>query len=133
VKAAALQIRRWGVLFLLAMELLLLPSCALWRNWVEGRQALRELAWVETARPEQDLMSAVLRNDFRLLAVHGRDEIPGIGKEEAGFVERYGVRHLAGTSAVPHGFRHRRLDGAARKYAARYNKLLLLYLKRGSV
>jgi hypothetical protein len=131
VKPAGFKFRRWIVLLLLAAVPLLLPSCALWRNWIEGRQGVRQLAWVETARPEQDLLSAVLVNDFRLIGVHGDDEIPGVANGETELVAKYGVRHLAGTSGAPHGHAHRRLDRAARKYAARYNKLLLLYLKRG--
>jgi hypothetical protein len=110
------------------------PSCTIWHHWIDARHAVKKLAWLETAHAEQDLAAAVLTDDLRFVGVYReKPEVPGVEGENEALPATNGVRYLEGTSVVTHGEKQKKLNRAAQKYAARYNKLLLVYLKRGKI
>lgn len=125
-------VRRLSIIALLCAFALAQSSCAMWDRWWAARRAVQQLAWVETASPEQDVVAASFRQDTRFFAVRGSDdEIPGVSPEDEPLARGHGLRHIEGTGKAL-GSEHERLNKRARKYAAKYNKIMLAYVKKGA-
>ncbi len=85
---------------------------------------LRALAHAD---PQRDLAAALARGDTRFIGIYGFSrEVPGAGSPSAPLVLRHGVRYVRDSSDTGEP----RLNRLARRYAERYNRLLLEHLHR---
>ena len=79
---------------------------------------------VDTA--ELDARAAIAHSDRRLLAVKGITvEVPGVDASVATLREQYGLRILEGTSDAIKGPQDRLINGNARNYAKKYNRIIV--------
>ena len=75
---------------------------------------------------ESDAKDAVARGDHRLLAVYGMTlEVPGLSENASKLRGRYGLRILGGTTDALHGEQDRQNNLNARRYATRYNLVVV--------
>ena len=81
------------------------------------------LAWVTTAKVEDDIARAIARGDLRLLTFPGRGvDIPGIAAAEQEKAERLcGLRYLEGTGDVIRSEAEIELRRLVRIYTEKYN------------
>lgn len=91
------------------------------------QQVLDGLAWLKTANPEQDARVAIERGDLRLLRTAGRSaSIPGLPSDQASELRRKcGIAVVPGTGDVVYGDEHLALLRKARRYAERYNQIMI--------
>ena len=95
----------------------------------EEKQALRELGWLNGAKPEQDVEAAIRRGDYRFISwEESLQEVPGLGRACA--IPPQGIQSMSGTLSQPHLYEHRKLAAIARVYAEEYNLLLSTWLQR---
>jgi len=75
---------------------------------------------------ESDARAAIARGDRRLLAVYGLTlEVPGLSENASKLRSRYGLRILGGTSDALRGEQDRQNNLNARRYATRYNLVVV--------
>lgn len=93
----------------------------------EERKSVASLAWLKQANVEQDVESALAKNDHRLLVMAGRPpSLPGVPPELASKAKTVcDVRYLEGSTDVIQGDIHLKLIQAAYDYAAAYNQELI--------
>ena len=97
-----------------------------------GSNAEQRLRWLDRADPERDLAAALARGDRRFVGTYGYTAtVPGAGSPYDPLPKRYGVRFLRGTSDAMTSQEDERLNDLARRYAKKYNQLLLQHLRRG--
>lgn len=96
---------------------------------VATEEELAELRQIEKTDPEVDAMNAVRQGDWRLLSVLGFSESIPVAKEadlhDSAIIAKHGRRAIKGTTDYPKGDEHARLQPIARKYAERYNAVIL--------
>ena len=93
----------------------------------EEQKSIASLAWLQQADVEQDIQTALAKNDNRLLVMAGRSaSLPGVPEElSARAKTACGVRYLEGSTDQVQGNTHRQLLQVAYDYAKTYNQALL--------
>jgi hypothetical protein len=87
---------------------------------------IEQVAKLNVDAAETDARAAIARGDVRLLAVYGITvEVPGVDTNVATLRQQYGLRMLEGTSDAIKGPQDLRLNENARKYAKKYNRIII--------
>jgi hypothetical protein len=93
----------------------------------DHRTDIAQMRWLWRADAQRDVSAALARGDKRFIGVYGiAAEAPGV--TDSRLLRRFGVRFIEGTSDVRPTPESRQLNSLARKYALRYNGLLLQHL-----
>lgn len=96
----------------------------------ERRPSARELA---TANPDEDFAKAKRAGSIYFLAMRGfTTDVPGVAPEHEYLIRRVGTRVIEGTSDVVGGESGREIRQKSRRYAVRYNQLVVDYLLQRS-
>ena len=90
------------------------------------------LSEMAAANPEKDLWKAINRHDLRFVGIYGFSlDVPGLmGAKVNPLVRLKGVNAVEGTSDAIQSTRQERLQSRAERYALRYNRSLLGFIKR---
>lgn len=95
----------------------------------EEQQALRELGWLNSAKPEQDVSAAIRRGDYRFITwSDSQEKVPGL--EQACAIPPHAINNMPGSIAVAHQYEHRKLAAIAQVYAEEYNLQMSTWLQR---
>lgn len=95
----------------------------------EEQQALRELGWLNSARPDQDVSAAIRRGDYRFITwSDSPHQVPGL--EQACAIPPHAINNMSSTTAVAHQYEHRKLAAIAQVYAEEYNLQMSTWLQR---
>jgi len=93
---------------------------------IDDTMNVEQVANLKVDAAETDARAAIARGDQRLLAVYGITvEVPGVDTSVATLRQRYGLRILEGTSDAIKGPQDRLLNENARKYAKKYNRIII--------
>jgi hypothetical protein len=90
------------------------------------------LASLERRDAEAEAKASIARDNFTLLGVRAyASEVPGAGGDPGCWEREVGIVWLPDTSDAPRCAEHERLQGVARSFADKYNRLVVeAYLRR---
>jgi len=84
------------------------------------------LASLEHRDPVAEAKASIARENFVLLGVHAfASEVPGVGGDPGCWEREVGVLWIPDTSDEPRCAEHERLQGVARLFAEKYNRLVV--------
>ena len=93
---------------------------------IDDTMKVEQVTQLKVDAAETDARAAVARGDQRLLAVYGITvEVPGVDTNVATLRQQYGLRILEGTSDAIKGPQDRLFNENARKYAKKYNHIII--------
>ena len=94
----------------------------------EQSRYVEDLEWIMDADPREDFEQAIMKSDYRFMALYGITlSIPGLMKECLNVDTD--TRPIDGTSEILYGYEHEKLMAVAHVYAGEYNSLMRRYLE----
>ena len=98
----------------------------------EDRQVTvrRSLALLESANPDSDAAKSIERDEISFIGLMGYSlEVPGVSGIDGRFRDSVPIRVIEGTTDAVETDEERELNDVGRRYAERFNALILKYLK----